>query len=191
MTKISKKSHRLLIAILFGLVSLPFIFAENDAHHETTKYCDSNKSADSCTKPCLKYDAQKFKNSPSIFTYFPEGRLGNKISAYLYLFWLKLDFGLDVYFEKESFDMLNYFFANVRGTMKVLEESLCDWREFGFEKYEEDVEKLGLPEWSVGKAVRLYIDKKNFMRHEIQGGRKYVKEFRFKMLQIILLYLLM
>jgi hypothetical protein len=52
----------------------------------------------------------QFKKSPSIFTYFPEGRLGNKITAYLNLLWLKLDFGLDVYYEKESFEMLDYFF---------------------------------------------------------------------------------
>ena len=185
MSKISKQSQRLLFAIVLGLVSIQFILAEKDgSNHENTKYCDPKKSADSCSKPppppCLQYDAQKFKNSPSIFTYFPEGRLGNKISAYLYLLWLKLDFGLDVYYEKESFDMLDSIFANVRGTMKVLEDSFCDWREFGFEKYEGDVEKLGLPEWSFGKAVRIYIDRKNFMRHEIQGGRKYVKEFRLK-----------
>ena len=62
--------------------------------------------------------------------------------------------------------------------MKVLEDELCDWTAFKFQKYESDIEKLGLPEWSVGKAVQLYIDKKNFMRHEIMGGRKYVKEYR-------------
>ncbi len=62
--------------------------------------------------------------------------------------------------------------------MKILEDELCDWKAFKFQKYESDIEKLGLPEWSVGKAVQLYIDKKNFMRHEIMGGRKYIKEYR-------------
>ena len=119
---------------------------------------DPNKSAESCqtiTPPCLKYDEEKFKTSPSIFTYFPEGRLGNKITAYLTLLWLKLDFGVDTYYEKESFENLDYYFENVRGTVKILEDSLCNWKDFGFEKYEGDIEKLGLPEWSVGKAVQV------------------------------------
>ena len=160
-------------AILVLLLAVtPSLLAESDP--SKNEYCE----ADTCVKKCRKFNSKQFKNSPSIITYFPEGRLGNKISAFLFLFWLKLDFDLDVYYEKESLDVLIYIFENVAGTVKVLEDELCNWRDFGFKKYEGDIELLGLPEWSTGKAVQLYIDKKNFMRHEIQGGRRYIKQFR-------------
>lgn len=68
-------------------------------------FCELD-NRDSCTDgKCIRYDPRKFKNSPSIMTYFPGGRLGNKITAYLSLLWMKLDFGYDTFFEKESFDV--------------------------------------------------------------------------------------
>jgi hypothetical protein len=56
--------------------------------------------------------------------------------------WLKLDHNLDVYLEQKSFEMLNQFFENIGGGIKVLEDSLCNWKEFGFTHYEENVELL-------------------------------------------------
>jgi hypothetical protein len=56
--------------------------------------------------------------------------------------WLKLDHNLDVYLERKSFEMLNQFFENIGGGIKVLEDSLCDWKEFGFTHYEENAELL-------------------------------------------------
>ena len=38
-------------------------------------------------------------------TYFPGGRLGNMLSAYLNLLWMKLDFGYDTYFPKSDFEV--------------------------------------------------------------------------------------
>jgi hypothetical protein len=145
-----------LLHVVFQAIILTVCLAENEDGF--CELSDLNKSAEDCktiTSPCLNYDKEKFKTSPSIFTYFPEGRLGNKITAYLTLLWLKLDFGLDVYYEKESFENLDYYFENVKGTVKILEDSLCNWKDFGFEKYEGDIEKLGLPEWSQGKAVQV------------------------------------
>ena len=37
---------------------------------------------------------------------------------------------------------------------------------------------LGGSEWQTGRAIELYISKSNFMRHEIQGGRKYYKKYK-------------
>ena len=167
---------RHLRAILILLVSIPLQSVSSETKSPENEFCE----ADSCKKPCREYNAKEFKKSRSIFTYFPEGRLGNKISAFLFLYWLKLDFGLDVYYERESYEVLDYIFANIAETkLKILEDELCDWKKFKFEKYEGNVELLGGPEWAKGKAVQLYIDKKNFLRHEIQGGRKYNKKFRF------------
>jgi hypothetical protein len=56
--------------------------------------------------------------------------------------WLKKDHNLDVYLEREAFDRLNLYFENIGGGIKVLEDSICDWREFGFPNYEENVELL-------------------------------------------------
>ena len=56
---------------------------------EEERHCDSdNSDSDFCRnvgpKPdCLKFDPEKFKTTPSLITYFPFGRLGNTISAYL------------------------------------------------------------------------------------------------------------
>ena len=36
-------------------------------------------------------------------TYFPGGRLGNMLTTYLTLYWLKLEFGYDTYYEKEAY----------------------------------------------------------------------------------------
>jgi len=51
-------------------------------------HCDSDKVDCHEREPvfnssCLRYDAEKFKNTPSLITFFPMGRLGNTISAYL------------------------------------------------------------------------------------------------------------
>ena len=59
---------------------------------------------DKCTDgKCIRYDPKKFAKSPSIMTYFPGGRLGNMLTTYLTLYWLKLEFGYDTYYEKEAY----------------------------------------------------------------------------------------
>ena len=73
---------------------------------------------------------------------------------------------------------MNLIFRNVNETIKVLEDGLCDWRQFGFQKYEGNIEFLGTHEWQTGKAIEIYIAKENFMRHEIQGGRKFYKKYK-------------
>ena len=73
---------------------------------------------------------------------------------------------------------MNLIFKNVNDTVKVLEDGLCDWRQFGFQKYEGNIEHLGNPDWKTGKAIEIFISKENFMRHEIQGGRKFYKKYK-------------
>ena len=84
-----------------------------------------------------------------------------------------------------SFQFLCSIFANINGTVNVLEDSLCDWTQFPFEKYEGNIELLGGEEWRKGQAIELYISKANFMRHEIQGGRKYYKKFKEESLKAL------
>jgi hypothetical protein len=110
-----------IIIFIKCLVSL--IYASNDQ-------CERDKCED-ISKKCRQYDAESFKNSKSLFTFFPEGRLGNKLSAFLNLYFLKLEFGLDVYYETESYNFLNKFFPNAKSALKVLENELCNWKDFG------------------------------------------------------------
>jgi len=148
-------------------------------------FCELD-ARDKCTDgKCIRYDPKKFAKSPSIMTYFPGGRLGNMLTTYLTLYWLKLEFGYDTYYEKEAYYFLDKIFTNINGTVSVLEDSLCDWHQFGFRKYEGDVELLGTDSWMTGQAIEIYIAKENFMRHEIQGGRKFYKKFKKQSLEAL------
>ena len=56
---------------------------------------------------CYAYDPQKFHHEPSIVTYFPNGRLGNVISAYITLSWIQMDHKLHTYIERGAADVLS------------------------------------------------------------------------------------
>ena len=56
---------------------------------------------------CYAYDPQKFHHEPSIVTYFPNGRLGNVISAYVTLSWIQMDHKLHTYIERGAADVLS------------------------------------------------------------------------------------
>ena len=47
-----------------------------------------------------------------------------------------------------------------------------------FRKYEADLEFLVQPQFQTGEAIKIWIDKANYMRQEIQGGRKFYKKYR-------------
>ena len=147
-----------------------------EEQYKSKAYCIAPTPGTICEN-CTIYDYENLKDSPSIVTYFPGGRLGNAITAYLTLFWVKLEYGLDTYFEKESYDLLKLYFENV-DDHKVLEEDLCNWKNFGFQKYQGNIEFLGSPEWRTGNAVQIYLAKEDFLRHEKQGGRKFYKKYR-------------
>merc|ERR1712001_131626 len=149
---------------------------EVEAHYQPKSYCLTPTSGTTC-ESCMEYDPKKFKESTSIVTYFPGGRLGNTITAYLTLYWVQLEYGIETYFEKESKERLEHYFENVN-KHKVLEDDLCDWISFGFQKYEGNIDLLGNPEWRTGRAIEIYLRKENFLRHEIQGGRKFYKKYR-------------
>ncbi len=54
-----------------------------------------------------------FRQSRSVLTYFPGGRLGNMISSFLTTYWMYLEHGLDTYLEKEAHDFLSIIFEHV------------------------------------------------------------------------------
>eukprot|EP00096_Caligus_rogercresseyi_P011923 TRINITY_DN4842_c0_g1_i1.p1 TRINITY_DN4842_c0_g1~~TRINITY_DN4842_c0_g1_i1.p1 ORF type:complete len:380 (+),score=14.15 TRINITY_DN4842_c0_g1_i1:58-1197(+) len=141
-------------------------------------YTDSCEigSQDCGQKKCILYDEKKFKNSSSVFTMFPGGRLGNMISAYMYITWLQWEYGLQVYFERKSHKHMSKFFKNIK--IPILEDAFCDYRKFPFEIFEGDIDILGRESWSKGKAVEIYLSQSNFMRHEILGGKRFHRKYR-------------
>ena len=58
------------------------------------------------------------------------------------LIWMKIDYNYDVYLERSAFATLRRYFDDIDGGIKVLEESLCDWREFGFSHYKVNMDSL-------------------------------------------------
>lgn len=167
-----------LLPVILLAMSKPQVVTSTQTIEVPRNFCElDNREACSPGK-CIRYDPKKFQTTPSIVTYFPGGRLGNMLTAYLFLLWIKLEHGYDTYFEKESYKYMEYFFANLNGTVKILEEDLCDWTQFGFKKFEGNIETLSADYWKTGHAIQIYIGRENYLRSEIQGGRKFYKKYR-------------
>ena len=58
--------------------------------------------------------------------YLPGGRLGNMISSYLMMLWVKLENGYIAYLDAESSAVMKRYFDTI--DMPVLERSLCDYK---------------------------------------------------------------
>lgn len=83
------------------------------------------------------------------------------------LLWLKMDHGLDVYLDRSSFKTMRLYFENIGGGVKVLEDHLCNWKDFGFFNYEEDIQLLATDKWKIGKAVNIHPDTEE-VRHLVR-----------------------
>ena len=66
------------------------------------------------------------RNFTSIVMYLPGGRLGNMISAYLMMLWVKLENGYDAFLDADTSAVMRRYFENI--DMPVLEESLCNYK---------------------------------------------------------------
>ena len=44
---------------------------------------------------------------------------------------------------------------------------------------------IGSDSWRTGQAIQIFIAKENFMRHEIQGGRKFYKKYKKQSLEAL------
>ena len=134
--------------------------------------------------------------------YLPGGRLGNMISSYLMMLWVKLENGYIAYLDAETSAVMKRYFESI--DMPVLEDSLCDYkfayttkhsifsiykksrfRTFPWETYGGDVRLLKSHEWSKGRAIKLTTRREDFMRHEVQGARQYYKKYRKESLQAL------
>ncbi|XP_040564915.1 galactoside 2-alpha-L-fucosyltransferase SEC1 [Lepeophtheirus salmonis] len=166
-----------------------YVLNAND-YFASPRYSGESESAflssfkDSCeigslecvNKKCILYNEAKFLNSSSVFTMYAGGRLGNMISAYLYMSWLHWEYGLNVYFERKSHKHMSKFFKNIN--MPILEDTFCDYRKFPFEEFEGDIDLLGQEKWAKGKAVEVHYSQSNFMKQEVLGGKRFHRLYR-------------
>ena len=113
-TILDRKAMRWFLLTILPFVVLTIISSQIRSTNSTEtiyvpqNFCELDKREE-CVKEgkCIRYDPRKFKNSPSVMTYFPGGRMGNMITAYLTLLWMKLEFNYDVYLEKQSYLVSN------------------------------------------------------------------------------------
>ncbi len=61
--------------------------------------------------------------------------------------------------DKAAQVQLKLYFQNVdQMPVKVLEEGLCDWDQFGFQRYEGSISHLADPAWNTGRAIQIITD---------------------------------
>ena len=58
--------------------------------------------------------------------YLPGGRLGNMISSYLMMLWVRLENGYTAYLDADTSVVMKRYFESI--DMPVLEERFCDYK---------------------------------------------------------------
>ena len=115
-TILDRKAMRWFLLTILPFVVLTIISSQIRSTSSTEtiyvpqNFCELDKREECVEGKCIRYDPRKFRNSPSVMTYFPGGRMGNMITAYLTLLWMKLEFNYDVYLEKQSYLVSNNCF---------------------------------------------------------------------------------
>ena len=90
--------------------------------------------------------------------------------------WLNLDYGFNVFIPKSTKEMLSQIFVDKIESMRTLEESLCDYTEFGFHTQFVPLDKLDTEDYNKGKALALKINLLNPGKGWWQLFEKYKKE---------------
>ena len=80
------------------------------------------------------------------------------LTAFTTLLWINWNHGFTVFMEKPMKQTLSKIFIDQIESMKTLEDSLCDYKEFGFEKRVVDLDMLESDDYKIGKALVLQTD---------------------------------
>ena len=80
------------------------------------------------------------------------------ITAFVSMLWLNWEYGFNVFMERPAKLSLSQIFVGQIEKMKTLEDSLCDYAQFGFEKVNIDFDSLKLEEYRFGRALALTVD---------------------------------
>jgi len=73
---------------------------------------------------------------------------------------------------------MQLYFENIGGGIKVLEDQLCDWKEFGFVNFEEDIHLLTTEAWRIGKAINIHPDTEEVKKNKRQTARNFANIYR-------------
>ena len=92
-----------------------------------------------------------------LLTFYLLGGVGRWITAFTTLLWLNLEHGFNVFIPKSTKESLSKIFVGQIESMRTLEDSLCDYKEFGFRTQLVPLDKIDTEDYNVGKALALKI----------------------------------
>ena len=93
----------------------------------------------------------------SYFIFFLGG-VGRRITSFITLLWLNLEHGFNVFIPKSTKETLSEMFVGQIESMRTLEDSLCDYKEFGFQTQQIPLDKIDTEDYKKGKALALKIN---------------------------------
>ena len=80
------------------------------------------------------------------------------ITAFTTLLWINWDHGFNVFMERSTKQTLSKIFVGKIENMKTLEDSLCDYSQFGFQKSFLNLDMITSNDYAKGKALALQIN---------------------------------
>ena len=86
------------------------------------------------------------------------GGVGRRITSFITLLWLNLENGFNVFIPKSTKETLSEMFVGQIESMRTLEDSLCDYKEFGFQTQQIPLDKIDTEDYKKGKALALKIN---------------------------------
>ena len=86
------------------------------------------------------------------------GGVGRRITSFITLLWLNLEYRFNVFIPKSTKETLSEMFVGQIESMRTLEDSLCDYKEFGFQTQQIPLDKIDTEDYKKGKALALKIN---------------------------------
>ena len=80
------------------------------------------------------------------------------ITAFVNLLWVNWTYGYQVFIEKSTKQFLSKIFVGQIENMNTLEDAICDYKQFGFERIKDDIASLDEERFKVGRALALSVD---------------------------------
>ena len=104
------------------------------------------------------------------------GGVGRRITSFITLLWLNLEHGFNVFLPKSTKETLSEMFVGQIESMRTLEDSLCDYKEFGFQTQQIPLDKIDTEDYKKGKALALKINLFNPGKGWWEPFQKYEKQ---------------
>ena len=92
------------------------------------------------------------------------------------MLWLNWAYGFKVFMEKSTKISLTQIFVGQIEKMRTMEDTLCDYTQFGFEEVNIDLDQLESNEYRIGRALALFVDVQKPLKGWWDFYRRYRKE---------------